>query len=47
MVPLDAVPGVEVIRGDQLCSGRRETVPAGELLPPPHLLPAIGDLPDP
>ena len=29
VVPLDAVPGVEVIRGDQLGSAGRETVPSG------------------
>ena len=44
-LPFDAVAGIKVIRGDQAVSARRETVPFGELLPPPHLLPAIGDLP--
>src|SRR5256885_1994769 len=42
MVAFDAVPGIEVVRGDQPISARRESVPVWGLLPPSHLLPARG-----
>src|SRR5664280_3525297 len=42
VVTFDAVPGVQVVRGDQPVSPRRETLPVWGVLPPPHLLPARG-----
>lgn len=44
VIAFDAVAGVQVVGGDEAVSARRETVPFGELLPPPHLLPAVGNL---
>ena len=44
VIAFDAVAGVEVVGGDEAVSARRETIPFGELLPPPHLLPALGNL---